>query len=104
MSGSGLTVGRPVIAEMVRLAAFEVPGVQDVGRAGPRWRRLFLAPAVGVRVRNGRVTVRLAIVARPGQALPPLVAAVRSAVGAAVERLLGLELEAVSVVVDGVGG
>jgi uncharacterized alkaline shock family protein YloU len=99
----GLTVGKPVIAEMVRLAAFEVPGVQDVGRGGPRWRRLFLAPAVAIRVRDGKVTVRLAIVARPGQALSPLAAAVRSAVRATVERLLGLELEAVSVVVDGVG-
>jgi uncharacterized alkaline shock family protein YloU len=54
-------------------------------------------------VQEGKVTVRLAIVARPGQALPPLVAAVRAAIGATVERLLGLELEAVSVVVDGVG-
>ena len=103
MTGPGLTFGKPVIAEMVRLAAFEVPGVQDVGRAGPRWRRLFLAPAVGIRVRDGKVTVRLAIVARPGQALPPLVAAVQAAIGGTVERLLGLELEAVSVVVDGVG-
>ena len=32
MSGPDLTVGRGVIAEMVRLAAFEVPGVSRVGR------------------------------------------------------------------------
>ena len=104
MTASGLTVSRGVIAEMVRLAAFEVPGVQHVGRSGPAWRRVFLAPAVHVRLRDGRVAVRVAIVARPGQPLAPLVAQVRAAVTATVERLLGLELEAVSVVVDGVGG
>jgi uncharacterized alkaline shock family protein YloU len=99
-----LTVGRGVIAQMARLAAFEVPGVQHVGRAGPPWRRLFLGPPVSARVRDGRVSVRVAIVARPGQALEPLAGQVRAAVGAAVERLLGLELEGVTVLVDGVGG
>jgi uncharacterized alkaline shock family protein YloU len=42
-------------------------------------------------------------VARPGQPLEPLTAQVRAAVCATVERLLGLELETVTVVVDGVG-
>jgi uncharacterized alkaline shock family protein YloU len=98
-----LTVGNGVIREMVRLAALEVPGVHRVGRAGPWWRRAFLGRAVAARVRDGRVVVRLSVVARPGQALEPLTSQVRSAVGATVERLLGLELEAVTVVVDGVG-
>jgi uncharacterized alkaline shock family protein YloU len=104
MTHQPLTVGRGVIAEMARLAAFEVPGVQHVGRAGPPWRRLFLGPAVDARVRDGKVSVRVAIVARPGQPLEPLAEQVRSAVGAAVVRLLGLELEGVTVLVDGVGG
>jgi uncharacterized alkaline shock family protein YloU len=104
MTDQTLTVGRGVIAQMARLAAFEVPGVQHVGRAGPPWRRFFLGPAVTARVRDGRVSVRVAIVARPGQPLEPLADQVRSAVGAAVERLLGLELEGVIVLVDGVGG
>lgn len=104
MTDQPLTVGSGVIAEMARLAAFEVPGVQHVGRAGPPWRRLFLGPAVRAKVRNGRVSVRVAIVARPGQPLEPLADQVRSAVGAAVVRLLGLELEGVTVLVDGVGG
>jgi uncharacterized alkaline shock family protein YloU len=104
MTDQPLTVGRAVIAEMARHAAFGVPGVQHVGRAGPPWRRLLLGPAVSARVRDGRVSVRVAIVARPGQALEPLADQVRSAVGAAVERLLGLELEGVTVLVDGVGG
>ena len=104
MTQGSLTVGSGVIAEMVRLAAFEVPGVQRVGRAGPPWRRLLLGPSVRAHVRDGRVDVQVAIVARPGHALEPLAAQVRVAVGAAVERLLGLELNAVTVIVDGVGG
>ena len=54
MSGPELTVGRGVIAELVRLAAMEVPGVARVGRGGPRWRAL-LGPAVRVRIEDERV-------------------------------------------------
>ena len=104
MTGPELTVGRGVIAELVRLAAFEVPGVARVGRGGPAWRRLMGGPAVSVKIRDERVAVRVWVVARPGQGLVPLTAAVRSTVAATVERVLGLELETVTVLVDGVGG
>lgn len=104
MSGPELSVGQGVIAELVRLAAFEVPGVARVGHGGPTWRGWLAGPAVNVRVRDDRVVVRLRIVARPGQALAPLAAQVRTAVAATVERLLGLDLGAVTVIVDGVGG
>ena len=104
MSGPELSIGRSVIAELVRLAAFEVPGVARVGRGGPAWRRILGGPAVSVQVRNDRVLVRLWVVARPGQALAPLAEQVRSAVAATVERLLGLDLGAVTVLIDGVGG
>ena len=72
VSGPELTVGQGVIAELVRLAAFEVPGVARVGHGGPLWRRWLAGPPVRVRVRDDRVVVRLRIVARPGQALGPL--------------------------------
>jgi uncharacterized alkaline shock family protein YloU len=104
MSGHELTVGTTVIAELVRLAAFEVPGVARVGRGGGLWRRVLGGPAVHVKLRDDQVVVRLWIVARPGQALGPLAAQVRGAVAATVERLLGLDLGAVTVLVDGVGG
>jgi uncharacterized alkaline shock family protein YloU len=65
---------------------------------------LLGGPAVSVQVRNDRVQVRLWLVARPGQALGPLAGQVRTAVTATVERLLGLDLGAVTVLVDGVGG
>jgi uncharacterized alkaline shock family protein YloU len=104
VSGPDLTVGRGVITEMVRLAAFEVPGVSRVGRAGPPWRTFFAGPAVVARVSDQGVRVKVWIVARPGQALVPLTRQVRSAVAATVERLLGLRLDSVTVMVDGVGG
>ena len=104
MSGPELTVGRGVIAELVRLAAFEVPGVARVGRGGAAWRRLLGGPGVSVQLRNDRVMVRLWIVARPGQSLTHLADQVRTTVAATVERLLGLDLGTVTVLVDGVGG
>lgn len=104
MSGPELTVGTSVIAELVRLAALEVPGVVRVGRGGAFWRRLLAGRAVSVRLRDEQVLVRVWIVARPGQALGPLTTQVRSAVAATVERLLGLDLGSVVVLVDGVGG
>jgi uncharacterized alkaline shock family protein YloU len=97
-----LTVSHNVIVEMVRVAALEVPGVLKVSRGGPLpW---LSGSPVRARVGDGKVSVRVWIVARPGHSLPPLAAQVRQAVGATVERLLGLELGEVTVVIDGVGG
>jgi uncharacterized alkaline shock family protein YloU len=96
-----LSVSHSVIVEMVRVAALEVPGVLRVGRSGPlAW---LAGSPVRARVGQGKVSVRVWIVARPGHALAPLAAQVRQAVGATVERLLGLDLGDVTVVIDGVG-
>ena len=100
---SSLTVGPGVIRETVRLAALEVPGVLRVGRGGPRWRDALAGSPVRVRVKDGRVHVTVWLVARPRQRLGPLTAQVRDAVAGAVERLLGMELGGVTVLVDGVG-
>ncbi len=111
MSGSSapdsddeLQVARRVVVAMVGRAALDVPGVARIGRAGPVWRAWFAGPAVRVRVRDGRVEARLWLVARPGQALGPLARDVREAVGATIERLLGLEAADVTILVDGSGG
>ena len=97
-----LAVSHSVVVEMVRVAALEVPGVLKVGRGGPlAW--LGGSP-VRARVGDGKVSVRVWVVARPGHALRPLATQVRQAVAATVERLLGLELGEVTVVIDGVGG
>jgi len=103
MTGSGLAVSHPVIRDVVRRAALEVPGVLRVGRGGPAWRRALSGRAVRIRLRDGAVEARVVVVARAAQPLPDLAAEVRIAVARAIERLLGLELGRVSVVVDGVG-
>jgi uncharacterized alkaline shock family protein YloU len=98
-----LSVGRGVIVEVARLAALEVPDVLRVARRGPRWRAALAGPPIMVRVRADGVVVRLRIIARPGADLAVTGRRVREAVGRAVERLLGLEVREVSVLVDGVG-
>ena len=99
----GLTVARRVVGEMIALAALEVPGVSRIGRGGPAWRAWLTGSPIRVRVRDGRVEARLFLVARPGQSLGDLAVGVRAAVAAAIERLLGLEVGQITVVVDGVG-
>ena len=98
-----LSVGRGVIIEVARLAALEVPDVLRVARRGPRWRAALAGPAVMVRVRPEGVVVRLRIIARPGADLAETGLRVREAVGRAVERMLGLRVNEVSVLIDGVG-
>ena len=98
-----LTVGRGVIVEVARLAALEIPEVLQVARRGPPWRAALAGPPVTVRVRKTGVEVELRIIARPGADLVRAGRHVREAVGRAVERLLGLEVRSVTVLVDGVG-
>jgi uncharacterized alkaline shock family protein YloU len=97
-------VSHPVIRDLVRLGAAEVPGVLRVGWAGPRWRRFTTGGPVRVRVRNGVVEARVVVIARPGQPLAALAREVRAAVAASIERLLGLQVGNVTVRIDGVGG
>jgi uncharacterized alkaline shock family protein YloU len=98
-----LTVSRVVVEQVIRFAAMEVPGVVRVDRAGPRWRRLVGGSAIRVRVHDRRVNVRLSIVARPGHPLRPICSGVGTAVAGAIERLVGLEVGEIVVLVDGVG-
>jgi uncharacterized alkaline shock family protein YloU len=98
-----LSVGRGVIAEVARLAALEVPEILRVGRAAPAWRVALAGSPIHVRVHGPEVTVRLWVVARPGADLVRATSSVRQAVGTAIERLLGLRVAGVTVVVDGIG-
>jgi uncharacterized alkaline shock family protein YloU len=103
MTGPELIVTRNVVVEMVRLAVEEVPGVLRLGRGGPAWRAWLDGSPVDVRMLGATTDVHVTLIARPGHALPALTGQVRSAIAAAVERLLGLETGIVTVVVDGVG-
>ena len=103
MTDPGLAVARRVIVEIVRLAAIEVPGVLRMGRGAGAWAAQLGRPPVRVRVRDGAVEAKVWLVARPGQGLGPLTREVRSAVAAAIERLLDLRVADVTIIVDGVG-
>ncbi len=96
-----LSVNRGVVVQMIRNAALEVPGVLRVSRGGPVPR--LVGPPVRVYMSDGRVSVRVWVIARPGNPLGPLAAQVRQAVSGTIERLLDLELGEVTVVVAGVG-
>lgn len=98
-----LTVGRGVIIEVARLAAQEIPEVLQVARRGPPLRAALAGPPIMVRVRKEGVELELRIIARPGADLVQAGRQVRNAVGRAVERLLGLRVRSVTVLVDGVG-
>jgi uncharacterized alkaline shock family protein YloU len=98
-----LTVGRGVIVEVARLAALEIPDVLQVARRGPPWRAALAGPPVRVHVRAEGVEVELRVLARPGADLVRAGRQVREAVGRAVERLLGLQVRSVTVLIDGVG-
>jgi len=98
-----LSVGRGVIVDVVRQAALEIPEVLAVSRRGPRWRAALAGPAITVRVPPQGVEIELRIIARPGADLVAAGRQVRDAVGLAVQRLLGLEVRSVTVLVDGVG-
>ena len=103
IDGPALVVTQAVVTDMVRLAAEEVPGVLRLGHGGPPWRGFFRGDPVTVHLSEGRAAVRVVLVARPGHPLVAVGQQVRSAVASACERLLGLEAESVSVLVDGVG-
>jgi uncharacterized alkaline shock family protein YloU len=98
-----LSVGRGVIVEVARLAALEIPEVLKVSRRGPGWRAALAGPPIMVRVRKEGVELELRIIARPGVDLASTGRRVRNAVGLAVQRLLGLEVRSVTVLIDGVG-
>ncbi len=103
MSGPVLSVGRGVIVAMARLAALEVPGVLRVARGGPRWQAFFRGAPVVVRTHDDLVDIRVWVTARPNADLSVVGAEARVAVAGAVERLLGLRLGSVTVIVDGIG-
>lgn len=102
MNDTPLSVAHAVVARMVRRSAVAAPGVVRIGRGGPSL-LARLEPAVSVRSRADGIVVRVVVIARPGHDLRVVARDVRVAVGATVERLLGLALADVTVVVDGVG-
>jgi uncharacterized alkaline shock family protein YloU len=99
-----LTVRGRVIRSIAATAAESVPGVLRVGRGGPRPLAWLVGRPVAAWTDAGRVHLRMWLIVRPGEPLPALSRRVRTAVGRAIERQLGLLLGEVTILVDGVGG
>lgn len=104
MSPARLRLEHDVLVDLVTRSAAEVPGVHQVAQGGPPWRRLVAGAPVRVVVRNGAISVRVVIVGRSGERLGALCDVVRQAVAAGLERVVDVEIVAIDVVVDGVGG
>jgi uncharacterized alkaline shock family protein YloU len=99
-----LTVRRRVIAVIAASAARSAPGVERVGRGGPRLLAWLAGGPVEARLVDERVQVRLWLIVTTGRSFAEVVARVRASVGMAIEQQLGLALGEVTVLVDGVGG
>jgi uncharacterized alkaline shock family protein YloU len=99
-----LTVRGRVIRSIAVTAAESVPGVLRVGRGGPRPLAWLVGRPVAAWTDAGRVHLRMWLIVRPGEPLPALSRRVRTAVGQAIQRQLGLILGEVTILVDGVGG
>lgn len=99
-----VSVRHRVIAAVAAAAASDVPGVVRVARGhGPLLGRLA-GPPVRTESREGRIDVRVWLLARRGASLPDLAERVRLAVARAVERQMGQQLGEVTAIVDGVRG
>jgi uncharacterized alkaline shock family protein YloU len=99
-------IARRVLRTVVERAALGVPGVVHMANGGESWWRRLTRdwPEHGVGLSLHGVSVRLALylIAEPGVNLVDVGTAVQEAVGAAVERILGLEIGEINVYIQDV--
>ncbi|HAT1235629.1 TPA: Asp23/Gls24 family envelope stress response protein [Corynebacterium striatum] len=105
------TIDDTVVSKIAGIAAREVSGVAALGGGGARMmgsiRESFGASedvrqGVSVQVANGVATIEVAIIAEYGVAIHELAEAIRRNIMNAVERMTGLGVERVDVVVHDV--
>ncbi len=99
-------IARRVLRTVVERAALGVPGVVYMANGSESWWRRLTRdwPEHGVGLSLHGVSVRLALylIAEPGVNLVDVGTAVQEAVGAAVERILGLEVGEINVYIQDV--
>ena len=99
-------IARRVLRTVVERAALGVPGVVHMANGGESWwRRLtrdWPEHGVGLSLRGVSVRLALYLIAEPGVNLVDVGTAVQEAVGAAVERILGLEIGEINVYIQDV--
>lgn len=98
-----VTVEPGVLETIARLTTREVPGVVKIAEQTDVERFLGLSgKSVQVRVAEGRVSVDLHIMAEPGISLLQLGRAVQKDVTQAIQKMIGMPVEAVNVYIEDV--
>lgn len=100
-------IARRVLRTVVQQAALAVPGVVRVARVGRGPGELLGRPmprgGVGLAVHGNSVAVDVYLITQPDVSMVEVGAAVQEAAGAAVERILGMEVTEINVYIQDVG-
>jgi uncharacterized alkaline shock family protein YloU len=97
-----VTVEPSVIETVARLATLEVPGVAGIAERDVDRFLGTSGRSVAIQVNEGRVLVDLHVIAGPSQSLLQLGRAIQHAVTRAVQQMVGMPVEAVSVHIEDV--
>lgn len=98
-----ITVEPGVLETIARLTTRDVPGVAKIAEQTDVERFLGLSGrSVQVRVAEGRVSVDLHVMAEPGISLLHLGRSVQQSVTEAIQRMIGMPVEAVNVYIEDV--
>lgn len=99
-------IARRVLRTVVEQAALGVSGVARMAAMKSGWPRRLGRPlpqhGVGLAVRAGVVAVDLYLVVTPGASMVQVGSGVQEAVGAAIERILGMDVGAINVYIQDV--
>ncbi|GEM_PF-680057 len=96
-----LRIARRVIRTVIEEAVLATPGVARLGEIGPQWPQVLGRPlprrGIGLIIHGDQVIVDVYLVVRPNANMVTVGSNVQEAVQMAVERLLGMTVNAVNV-------
>jgi uncharacterized alkaline shock family protein YloU len=99
-------IARRVLRTVVEQAALGVPGVARMAAMKSGWPRRLGRPlpqhGVGLAVREGVVAVDLYLIVTPGASMVEVGSGVQEAAGAAIERILGMDVGEINVYIQDV--
>ncbi len=99
-------IARRVLRTVVEEASLSIPGVARLASGVNQWPRLLGRPlprhGVGLTLHGDVTTVDVYVITEPGANMVQIGSAVQEAVGAAVERILGLRVGEINVYIQDV--
>lgn len=99
-------IARRVLRTVVQEAALAIPGVARMASGATQWPRLLGRPlprhGVGLTLHGDVATVDVYIITEPGANMVQIGTAVQEAVGAGIERILGLRVGEINVYIQDV--